>query len=173
MQQDLSGSSCLFEFVLRLVGSLNSLVKIIGGIILCAMSVAVFASVFSRYFMNYSLTWIEEAATLGMAWLCALGAGLAARKGDMTAVTLGIMFLPYKVRKICRIASCLICLALFAIVIDAGIKMAAIARMQRVSSIPQLSMFWVNIALPIGLAVMFINTVVRMIEIGKEKEAAK
>jgi C4-dicarboxylate transporter DctQ subunit len=160
-----SGFSTVFSAARKFADGINSIVKIVGGVILCAMSVAVFASVVSRYFVNISLTWVEEAATFGMAWLCTLGGGLATRKGDMTAVTLGIMFLSPKIQKICKIASCLLCLILFVFVIDAGIKMAVVARMQRSPSIPQLTMFWVYIALPVGLVIMFINTTVRMIEI--------
>jgi TRAP-type C4-dicarboxylate transport system permease small subunit len=149
---------------------MNSMVKVFGGIILCAMSIAVFVSVASRYLSNTTLIWIEEAATFGMAWLCALGAGLATRKGDMTAVTLGIMLLPPKVQKICRIVSCAMCLVLFVFIIDAGIRMAIVARLQRAPSIPQLQMFWVYIAMPVGMVIMFLNTAVRMIEIHREKE---
>jgi TRAP-type C4-dicarboxylate transport system permease small subunit len=159
-----------FAAILKMVDSMNAAVKIIGGVILCAMSITVFASVASRYFANISLTWLEEAATFGMAWLCTLGAGLATRKGDMTAVTLGIMFLPPKVQKICRIVSCAISLVLFVLVIDAGIRMAIVARLQHSPSIPQLTMFWVYIAMPVGLVIMFLNTAVRMVEIYLEKE---
>jgi TRAP-type C4-dicarboxylate transport system permease small subunit len=166
-------SFSVFIPILKFVDGINRIVKIIGGTILCAMSVAVFASVMSRYFANISLTWVEEAATFGMAWLCTLGGGLATRKGDMTAVTLGIMFLPSRVQRICRIASCLFCLILFVFIIDAGIKMAVVAQMQRSPSIPQLTMFWVYIALPIGLVIMFINTAVRMVEICTDKEGGK
>ena len=173
MRQKLSVLSSLFDFVLKLVAVINSVIKIIGGVILCAMSIAVFASVLSRYFVNISLTWVEESATFGMAWLCTLGAALATRKGDMTTVTLGIMFFPYKVQKILRIVSCLMCLVFFLLIIDAGTKMALIAGLQRSPSIPQLTMYWVYIALPVGLVIMFINTAVRMIEIGKEKEEGK
>lgn len=163
------GFFTVFSAVRKFADGINAIVKIIGGFILCAMSIAVFASVVSRYFVNISLTWVEEAATFGMAWLCTLGGGLATRKGDMTAVTLGIMFLPPKIQKICKIASCLLCLILFVFIIDAGIKMAVVARMQRSPSIPQLTMFWVYIALPVGLVVMFVNTAVRMVEICSDK----
>jgi TRAP-type C4-dicarboxylate transport system permease small subunit len=165
--------SAVFAVACKFADGVNNVVKIIGGIILCTMSIAVFASVVSRYFANISLTWVEEAATFGMAWLCTLGGGLATRKGDMTAVTLGIMFLPPKIQKICRVASCLFCLILFVFILDAGVKMAVVARMQRSPSIPQLTMFWVYVALPVGLVIMFINTTIRMIEICANKGGRK
>jgi TRAP-type C4-dicarboxylate transport system permease small subunit len=165
--------SCGLAATLKVIDSINVAVKALGGILLCAMSIAVFVSVASRYLSNITLTWIEEAATFGMAWLCALGAGLATRKGDMTAVTLGIMWLPPKVQKLCRIVSCVISLVLFVFIVDAGIRMAIVARLQRAPSIPQLQMFWVYLAMPVGMVIMFFNTTIRMIEIYLEKEGVK
>ena len=173
MSQEVSRFDGLFGFFLKLVDNMNSVVKIVGGIILCAMSIAVFASVGSRYLMKISLTWVEEAATFGMAWLCTLGGALATRKGDMTTVTMVVTYLPPGLQKICRIASCLLSLVFFIFIINAGIKMAVVAGLQRSPSIPQLSMFWVYLALPVGLCIMLVNTVVRMIEIGREKEGGK
>lgn len=166
-------SNNLLLLFLNSVEKMNALVKLLGGIILCAMSIAVFASVASRYFVNISLTWIDESATFGMAWLCTLGAALATRHGDMSTVTIGVMYLPEKVQKYLRILSCILCLVLFTVLIDSGMKMAIVAKMQRASSIPAMTMLWVYLALPVGFILMFINTVARIIEIITEVKVNK
>ena len=149
----------------------NRIGMIIGGILLCVMSLAVFASVLSRYIPNFSLTWVEEMVTYGMAWLCTIGGGLATRKGEMTSVTLFLNKVPEKPRRVLRIVNCMASLIVFLFLIRCGYQMALTGALRKAVSFPQVTMFWLYIALPVGVAIMFLNTlgtILRILAEGKE-----
>ena len=171
--KDVSIISLYFRFVIFI----NFIAKAIGGCLLCIISVTVFASVISRFIPGFSLTWVEELVTYALAWLSTLGGGLAVRHGDMTAVTIVISAFPAKIQKIFRIISCIISLAIFICIIQCGYQMALVGSLRKSVAIPEITMFWLYLALPAGMTLMFLNTIARIIEIinegqgkgGKEK----
>lgn len=54
--------------------------------LMAAMAVLVFANVFSRYVLNYSMIWVEEITRYMMVWVGFLGSGLVLRFGAHIAV---------------------------------------------------------------------------------------
>ena len=150
---------------LKLTDVLNKIMVVLTGVVLVFMSVAVFGSVTSRFIANFSLAWVEEAATFGIAWVVAFGTAIAVRGGDLTAVEVVAMHLKGKTRHIVKICVCIISMFFFCFVIHSGWRMANIAKMQMSPTIPWLSMFWVYLAMPVGAICMFINMVARLIEL--------
>lgn len=163
--------SSLIKGYLKLVDYMNMILKIVGGIILVAMVLSVFLSVISRAAANFSISWVEELVTFGMAWIAAIGTALAVRGGDLTNLELLLMKLPKHVQRIINLLTCVLSLVLFIFMLYSGFKMAAIAKLQSAPTIPGLSMLWVYIAVPMGIVAMWFNTIARMIEIaGKEED---
>lgn len=158
--------------LISLVDKCNVGLQYFGVFILGAMTLAVFSAVVSRFFIGFSLSWVEESATFAMAWICALGGGLTARKGGLTTIELLVIKLPVKAQKFFAVIASLISFLIFAVIIYFGTRMAMVVSTQRATTLPGLTMFWVYIAMPIGILVMFINTLIHTIEIvsgGSEK----
>lgn len=69
--------------------------------IMATMILAVLAQVFSRYLLDFSLTWSEEAARICMICLVFLGIAVLSRKNEHLAVTTVIDLLPGRLRHFC------------------------------------------------------------------------
>lgn len=154
---------------LRLTDYFNAVVTVASGIVLCFMCIAVFGSVVSRFIANFSLAWVEEAATFGIAWVVTLGTALAVRGGDLTSVELVTMKLNKETNRKLKMVICVISVVYFALVVYSGVMMANIAEMQTSPTIPWLSMYWVYIAMPVGAVCMFVNIVARFIELALKR----
>ncbi|MCC8191036.1 MAG: TRAP transporter small permease [Planctomycetes bacterium] len=154
---------------LRLTDGLNLIIAVAAGVILCAMSIAVFGSVLSRFIANISLSWVEEAATFGIAWVVTLGTALAVRGGDLTSVEVVAMRLKRQTNRRLKMAICLIAVVYFLFVMYSGWRMAGIARMQSSPTIPWLSMYWVYLAVPVGAVCMFVNIIARFLELALQR----
>lgn len=155
-----SGIDRFIEFV----NALNTWFQYVGIVILAAMTIAVFVAVVSRFFVGISLSWVEESATFAMAWICALGAGVTARKGGLTTIEIGVMWLPPKAKRIVAMIAALISFCIFFVIIYFGTKMAIVVNSQKAVTIPAMTMFWVYIAMPVGVFIMFFNTLIHIIE---------
>ncbi len=152
----------------------NKIGMAVGGFLLCAMSLTVFGSVLSRYIPNFSLTWVEEMVTYGMAWLCTIGGGLATRKGEMTSVTLFLNKVPEKPRRAIRILNSVMSLVIFVFLVKCGYEMALTGALRKAVSFPQITLYWLYIALPVGVVIMFLNTagnIARIILEGKGEKS--
>lgn len=168
MSKDLKKKPVIAAYF-KFVDIIDAIAKILGGGLLCLISITVFASVISRFIPGFSLTWVEELVTYAMAWLCTLGGGIATRHGDMTTVTIILNLFPEKVKKIVRVIACLFSLVIFALIIKAGWQMALVGNLRKSTAVPAITMFWMYLALPVGMIIMFLNTVARIIEILDEK----
>jgi len=158
--------------VIAIVDTFNKWFEFLGIVILCIMTLAVFGAVLSRFFVGVSLSWVEESATFAMAWIAALGAGLTARKGGLTTIEIGVKWLPPKIKRVVTIIAVIISFFIFAVIMYFGTQMAIIVNTQHATTIPMLTMFWVYIAMPVGIFLVFMNTVIHTIEIlrgGEEK----
>lgn len=137
--------------------------------LLSFMTLAVFVAIVSRAFVGISLSWVEESATFCMAWIGAVGAGLMSRRGGMTAIEIGIMYLPEKTKKLFKLIACSISYLFFVIVMVFGTQFALVSKTQMAVTIPSMSMMWVYIAMPAGALMMLVNTVAHMFDIIMDK----
>ncbi len=65
----------------------NKIAKFIVIISMIGMSAVIFAQIFCRYFLNYSLFWSEEVARFFMIWSIFMGASVALKRGELAAVS--------------------------------------------------------------------------------------
>ena len=157
---------------MKFIDGMNLVLRLVGGVILVAMVICVFMSVVSRAVANFSISWVEELVTFGMAWIASIGTALAVRGGNLTNLELFLMKLPEHVKRRIALLVYVITLVLFIFMMYSGFKMANIAKLQSAPTIPGFSMLWVYIAIPIGIVAMWLNTVARIIElIRKEGES--
>ncbi|ADY14481.1 TRAP transporter small permease [Sphaerochaeta globosa] len=150
---------------IALVDIFNTWLQYVGILILCIMTITVFVAVLSRFFIGFSLSWVEESATFAMAWICAIGAGLTARKGGLTTIEIGVMWLPEHIKRVVAVIAALISFCIFTVIIYYGTEMAIIVNSQHATTIPMLTMFWVYVAMPFGVLIMFVNTLIHTVEV--------
>lgn len=143
----------------------NRGVRLIGGIFLVLMSIAVFGSVASRYLSNMSWAWVEEGALFLMVWVVVLGTTLAIEAKHMIAVEALASRFPGKSWKILKTAVSVTAMIFIAILIVAGWKMAKLSEIQYSTTIHWLSLFWLYLAIPAGGCLMFLNLLGNVIKL--------
>lgn len=133
------------------------------------MAIIVGAQVFSRYVLNHSIFWSDEAARFLLIWLTFLGAGVAYRNQGHASIDIVYRRLPKAGRKIAAIATDLLTLAFAGVMIFYGYKFSYFVRMQ-IS--PALFMpKWIpHSVIPVGGAILAIHALAFLFRHLKEKE---
>lgn len=121
-----------------------------------AMALIVGAQVFSRYVLNNSIFWSDEAARFLLIWLTFLGAGVAYRNGGHASIDVVYRHLPAFGRKIASVATDLLTLAFAGVMVIYGYQFSYFVRLQ-IS--PALFMpKWIpHSVIPIGGAIIAIH----------------
>jgi TRAP-type C4-dicarboxylate transport system permease small subunit len=148
---------------MKAIDGLNKIVGIIVGLMLGAMSIIIIMQVLCRFVIDYPLTWSEEAARYLMVYTVFMGASLALRNHKMIAIEIIIESVKPKVRKILRILVALITAVFCFILLFKGVDMLEIVGRQTSAGLG-ISMDIPYMAIPIGAALMVINSVAVIIE---------
>jgi TRAP-type C4-dicarboxylate transport system permease small subunit len=135
---------------LGMLERLNTAVYYVIGALLAVISVVVLMQVIVRFVLtslgvNISAPWTEELARYLLVWLIFLGAAVGCRRMQLISLEFVIKGLPRAVGSVMRHVALVLCLGLFAIVM-------------------QISMIWVYWAMPVGAALMIVNTLAFMAE---------
>ena len=140
-------------------------------IMLAVMSILISWQVFARFVAGNSLTFSEEASRFLMIWLVMLGTAYSIKEGSIIAVDILQNILKGNMRKILRSIMAIIGCIFYVIMVVYGVKTAQAISFQTAPT-TGLSMFWPMLAIPVGGAIMFINTIAVLIEdfIGKEEQ---
>ncbi|QJD86515.1 TRAP transporter small permease [Cohnella herbarum] len=149
--------------VLKAIDGLNKLVGYVVGLMLGVMSIIIVVQVFCRFVIDYPLTWSEEAARYLMVYTVFLGASLALRNHRMIAIEIISESVKPKVRKVLRIIVALISIVFFLILLVKGVDMLEIVSRQTSASLG-FSMDIPYMAIPIGAALMLINSIANIID---------
>ncbi|MCH3918242.1 MAG: TRAP transporter small permease [Spirochaetia bacterium] len=91
------------------------LLEIVCGILLIALTIVIFAQVFSRFVLHHSFAWAEEASIYMMIWMVFLGTSVNVLKESNIRIDFFIRLFPESVQKIIGIVSDLICIGFIAI----------------------------------------------------------
>jgi TRAP-type transport system small permease protein len=154
------------NFSNRFIQLTNYINKVVGWllfIMLAIMSILIFWQVFARFVVGNSLTFSEEASRFLMIWLTLLGAGYAIKEGSLIAIDIlqnKLSGLPGKILK--SLMSIIAC-SFYIVLIVYGFSMSQAISFQ-VAPTTGISMFWPMLALPVGGALMLLNTVAALIE---------
>jgi TRAP-type C4-dicarboxylate transport system permease small subunit len=120
----------MVAFLEQLSRRLNRWVEFIVVAMGMSMATIVGIQVFSRYVLNHSLFWSEEAARYLLVWLTFLGASIAYRRKAHPGVDLFFARMNPPLRRLCRLLVHLTSLGLFGIMIVGGWHFAWFVRMQ-------------------------------------------
>nr|WP_246602525.1 TRAP transporter small permease [Sporosarcina aquimarina] len=151
----------------------NYVNKVVGWllfIMLAIMSVLISWQVFARFVVGESLTFSEEASRFLMIWLVMLGTAYSIKEGSIIAVDILQNKLKGNILSISKVVMSVVGCIFYVIMVVYGIKTAQAVSFQTAPT-TGLSMFWPMFAIPVGGALMFLNTASVLIEdfIGKEE----
>lgn len=132
--------------------------EIIIGVLLLTASVILFVNVSARYLFNSGLPWAEEIVRYQIIWMVFLGGSAAARRGMHIGVDIIAKFAAPSIRKGVLIATNLIALLFCLYVAWYGADLVARTRMfGQVTPAAQLPMWTVQLAIPVGCALMAVR----------------
>jgi TRAP-type C4-dicarboxylate transport system permease small subunit len=148
---------------LALLERLNTAVYYLIGGILALISVVVLGQVLVRFVLthlglNISAPWTEELARFLLVWLIFLGAAVGCRRMQLISLDFVLKALPGLIGQAARYIALGLCLYLFVLLVIYGHQFVRIIGASELSPVMQISKSWVYWAMPVGGALMIINT---------------
>jgi TRAP-type C4-dicarboxylate transport system permease small subunit len=136
---------------------------LLAGMCVCALLQVIVRLVLDSFGLNLSAPWSEELSRYFMIWLIFLGAAYACRRDQLISLTVVVGNLPVPLRRIANLAAALVCITFYAILIQVG--MAAFrSGFIEMSPVLQFPKAYVYAAMPVGGAVMILNTLAFLAE---------
>jgi len=153
---------------LAAIDVLNSLIGWVLAAMLAVISVVVLIQVVVRFVLtavgiSISAAWTEELARYLLCWMVFLGAAYGCRKAQLMSLDFAVSRLPGVFGQVARYVALVICLGFFLLLIQVGWAFMEFGRSET-SPVMRLSMQWIYAAIPVGAAVMVLNTIGLMLE---------
>lgn len=117
--------------------------------LLVAASLGMF-QVVARFVLQIPAEWTEVLTRFSLIWMVFLGIPMAFRQGAMVSVDVLYRWSPPRIRRLLDWVVCLAALALIAVIIWWGWDYAVRGRVQTMSGLESVSMFWAYLAMPVG-----------------------
>ncbi len=139
------------------------------GVGLMVITVVVFLQVLVRFVLtaagiNIAATWTEEVARYVLIWCIFLGAGVGCRKAQLISLEFVVRWAPGPLGQAMRYLALLLCAAMFLLLIHVGYQFVVVIGRTELSPAMQIPKTWVYWAMPVGAALMVVNTVALMAE---------
>lgn len=157
-----SSKSAIRQYI-SIVNNLHKAVGYTIALMLGVMSALIFWQVFARFVLGSGLSFSEEVTRFLQIWMTILGAAYALREGSLLAVDILLHFSKDRVRKVMKVCIILFSSFFYFILIRYGIEMAISVAGQTAPS-THISMALPMAALPVGGAIMFINSLALLFE---------
>ena len=106
--------------------------------------------IFTRFVIERPAEWTEVLIRFSLIWMVFLGIPMAFRQGAMVSVDVLYRWSPPRLRRVLDWVVCLAALLLIAIVIWWGWDYANRGKVQTVTGLEDVSMFWAYLAMPVG-----------------------
>lgn len=153
---------------IKIVDRLNGLIRWVLAALLVGMTVCTLWQVIVRFLLgafdiNVSAPWTEELARYMMIWVIFLGAAVACRKAQLISLDIVVHSVPQRLGRGLRYLSLLICFAFFGLMFNLGMQFLEFGAIES-SPVLSLPKNWVYVSMPIGFALMILNTVALMVE---------
>lgn len=162
--------------LIRQIAELSSTVLriVIGTIVAVLLAIMVLQIVF-RYGLNSSLIWAEEICRYLLIWVSFLAAFAAFERGEIAAMTMLRDFLPRKGGLVVALICNLLSLVLLCVLVYFGMRYAQLVGSQPIpalgfilddifgSKMTAPSIYWVYLALPLGLGLLAVRILADMV----------
>lgn len=136
---------------------LEKIILAIVALFMGMMIVITVIAVVQRYIFGSAFNWAEEFCGYALVWSAFLGAAVGFRHADLVLLDLFINMMPEKMRKVVRLVTQLICLALIAYLCYTSIRysMSPSIFMRKSTTLP-FTMFVPFVSIPIGFFFMLL-----------------
>lgn len=152
----------------KLSGGLEKLAIVLSAGLLIAVFCLVFSGVIFRIIgSNFSLS--EELSRWGLVSICFIGASAALKQKQHVAVNMLMQALPLRIGKVCVAVGYLFVFVLLAFSTYYSFN-AALSAQGMMGDIIPVSMMWVKLSLPLGMAMMFVHLLHGFFGIPKGKD---
>jgi len=123
-----------------------------------AMTVLYSLSILSRYVIKISMPWTDEIVMFLFIWVTFLGTSIGAKRGSHLGVSILQNSLPKKWQKVVAVVITLCCVFTCAVLAWQGMRMVHLQfRMGQRSSQLGVPIFWVGLAIPVGLTLSLVR----------------
>lgn len=146
----------------RLDAVLGWVVDMPAALLVLANIVVLFSGVVSRYVLHKPLLWSDELASILFLWLAMLGSVIALRRGEHMRMTALVSKAAPQRRALLELVSIAACLAFLAMVAWPAWEYAADEKAITTPAL-EISNLWRAAALPVGIALMAIFSVLRLL----------
>jgi C4-dicarboxylate transporter DctQ subunit len=154
----------MIDLILRGVGGLVAVLRVVAGVLLAASVLVNFANVIGRYFFGYSIYWAEEVMLFLMVGCVFLGNGVVAWSGRQIRMDVVVGKLPEKLRKGLDLFSDLVFIAAtLTIMAWAWPVIINLYEFDERSQSANIPMYIPQGLIPVGLAVMALLAAVRLV----------
>ena len=128
-----------------------------------AASLGVFQIV-TRFVLETPAEWTEVLIRFSLIWMVFLGIPVAFRQGAMVSVDVLYRWSPPRMRRLLDWVVCLAALLLVAVIVWWGWDYANRGKVQTMSGLESLSMFWAYLAMPVGGVLSMIGIVANLLD---------
>jgi TRAP-type C4-dicarboxylate transport system permease small subunit len=156
------------RFGLAMIDGLNRVVSWALAALLAVIAVVVLLQVLVRFVLipaglGFPAAWTEELARYLLCWMVFIGAAYGCRKGQLMALDFAVSKLPGRLGQPARYLALLLCLGFFALLVKVGWSFVEFGRSET-SPVMRAGMQWIYAAIPVGAALMIVNTIGLMLE---------
>jgi len=154
----------MIDVVLRSVGALIAVLRVVAGVLLAASVAVNFANVIGRYFFGYSIYWAEEVMLFLMVGCVFLGNGVVAWSGRQIRMDVVVGMLPEKLRRGLDLFSDLVFIATtLTIMVWAWPVIVNLYQFDERSQSANIPIYIPQGLIPVGLAIMALLAAVRLV----------
>ncbi|MGO4886650.1 TRAP transporter small permease [Anaerobacillus sp. MEB173] len=145
--------------------------EIVSSILLSATVILITLQVFNRYVLSNSLTWSEELARYLFIWSIYLGVSYAVKEGRHLEISFLKTFFPFIIQKVITVIASLLTLLFCIYCVYYGIQLSSfIMGTGQTSPALKLPMYIVYAAVPVGMGLMGIRTIIQCYQVIKSKQ---
>ena len=128
-----------------------------------AASLGVFQIV-TRFILESPAEWTEVLIRFSLIWMVFLGIPLAFRQGAMVSVDVLYRWSPPRIRRLLDWVVCLAAASLILVIIWWGWDYANRGKVQTMSGLESISMFWAYLAMPVGGVLSLFGIVANLLD---------
>lgn len=153
---------------LMAIDGLNRLVGWLLAALLSVIAIVVFIQVLVRFVLtavglDVQASWTEELARYLLCWMVFVGAAYGCRKSQLMALDFAVSRLPGVFGQIARYVALLLCMGFFLLLVQVGWAFMEFGSSEA-SPVMRMKMHWIYAAIPVGAALMVVNTIGLMLE---------
>lgn len=157
-----------WDKVYRFTKAADNIIGLVGqtlsALCLIVVLVSIFAQVFCRFLLGFSLTWSEEVGRYLLIWISFTGFGVLAKEKMMISIVVVVDLLPAKLKIAAKILADLLSITFMGVVCYYGFLLVEITMIQ-LTVVTEIPMGYVYLIIPIGAAFYIIHTIVGYIDL--------